>query len=251
MADDFAPRHIGPRPEDIAAMLEVVGSGSLDELIDKAVPSIIRSDDALDIPAALSESEALAALRHIADRNEVFTSMIGLGYTNTITPAVIRRNVLQDPSWYTAYTPYQPEISQGRLEALLNFQTMVMDLTGMEIANSSMLDEGTSAAEAMTMLRRVSKVDGNVFYVADDIHPQTLAVLQTRAEPLGIDVIVGPATGHLPDGIFGAIMQYPGTTGAVPDLGTFVQRVHDAGGLVTVAADILALVLLPSPGSLG
>ncbi|MBT8198681.1 MAG: glycine dehydrogenase (aminomethyl-transferring), partial [Acidimicrobiia bacterium] len=251
MADAFAPRHIGPGPADIDEMLGVVGAGSLEELIDKAVPSIIRSEGSLDLPDALSESRALARLRQIADRNEVFTSMIGLGYTNTITPAVIRRNVLQDPSWYTAYTPYQPEISQGRLEALLNFQTMVMDLTGMAIANASMLDEGTAAAEAMTMLRRVSKLDGSTFFVADDIHPQTLAVIQTRAEPLGIDVVVGSATDDLPDGTFGAVIQYPGTSGEIPDLGAFIDRVHDAGGLVCVAADPLALVLLPSPGSLG
>ncbi|MBT8215062.1 MAG: glycine dehydrogenase (aminomethyl-transferring), partial [Acidimicrobiia bacterium] len=251
MADAFAPRHIGPGPADIDGMLGVVGAGSLEELIDKAVPSIIRSEGSLDLPDALSESRALARLRQIADRNEVFTSMIGLGYTNTFTPAVIRRNVLQDPSWYTAYTPYQPEISQGRLEALLNFQTMVMDLTGMAIANASMLDEGTAAAEAMTMLRRVSKADGSAFFVADDIHPQTLAVIQTRAEPLGIDVVVGSATDDLPDGTFGAVIQYPGTSGEIPDLGGFIDRVHDAGGLVCVAADPLALVLLPSPGSLG
>src|SRR5262249_17891482 len=202
-------RHIGPREADEQAMLAELGYPSLDALVDAAVPAAIRDDEGLVLDA-LSETDALAALRALADRNEVFTSLIGLGYNDTITPAVILRNVLENPAWYTAYTPDQPEISQGRLEALLNFQTMVSDLTGMELANASLLDEGTAAAEAMAMLYRLKPLDASdVFLVDVDCHLQTIDVVATRAEPLGIDVRVGDAFGSL-DGVFGVLMQYPG-----------------------------------------
>jgi glycine dehydrogenase len=250
-AADFAGRHIGPRPEDLTAMLAELGFASLDDLTDAAVPAAIRSRAPLALPAPASETEVLGRLRALADENDVFTSLIGCGYTDTVTPGVILRNVLENPAWYTAYTPYQPEISQGRLEALLNFQTMVADLTGMEIANASLLDEGTAAAEAMTLLHRVSrsKVDG--FFVDRDCHPQTIEVVRTRAEALGIDVIVGDP-GDLPgEGCFGLLVQYPGSSGEIPDLAAILGNARDAGVLTAVAADILALVLLTPPGELG
>src|ERR1700742_762679 len=183
-ATNFARRHIGPSPRDIAAMLESVGAKSREALMAETLPASIRQTAPLDLGAALSETEALAHMRALASQNQVFTSMIGQGYSNTILPAVIQRNILENPAWYTAYTPYQPEISQGRLEALVNFQTMITDLTGMAIANASMLDEGTAAAEAMTLCQRSSKTKSAVFYVADDVLPQTLDVVRTRAEPL-------------------------------------------------------------------
>jgi glycine dehydrogenase len=247
---DFAGRHIGPSAADVERMLAVLGAGSLDELIDETVPRAIRSDRPLDLPAARSEPEVLAAMRARADRNEARTSLIGMGYTGTITPGVIQRNVLEDPAWYTAYTPYQPEISQGRLEALLNFQTMVSELTGLPVANASLLDEGTAAAEAMAMARRLSKAGSDRFVVHHDTHPQTVAVLRTRAEPVGIDLVVGDVD-DLADGCFGALFSLPTSTGAVVDWRAAIERVHEGGGVAVVATDPLACVLTVPPGELG
>ena len=251
-ATTFADRHLGPRPEDIDAILAALGVTSLDDLIDQAVPASIRTDEVLALPPAGSEPEVLAQLRALADRNEVVTSLIGAGYHGTHTPGVILRNVLESPAWYTAYTPYQPEISQGRLEALLNFQTMVTDLTGMDIANASMLDESTAAAEAMTLIRRSTKHAAPTFFVDAETHPQTIAVIAARAEPIGIEIVVGdPATGLDPAACFGALLQHPGTTGVVRDLAPTIAAVHDAGGLVAVATDLLACCLLVPPGEQG
>ena len=247
----FVDRHIGPRPEDVATMLAALGVSDLDELLDQAVPASIRSDQPLSLPAARSEPEVLAELRALAGRNEVVTSLIGAGYHGTHTPGVILRNVLESPAWYTAYTPYQPEISQGRLEALLNFQTMVCDLTGMEIANASMLDESTAAAEAMTLIRRSTKHASTTFFVDAETHPQTLAVVAARAEPIGIAIQVGTLDDLDPSACFGALLQHPGTTGVVRDLAPTIAAVHDAGGLVAVATDLLACALLVPPGEQG
>ncbi|HEX4868735.1 MAG TPA: aminomethyl-transferring glycine dehydrogenase [Acidimicrobiales bacterium] len=251
-ASTFADRHLGPRAEDIDAMLGVLGVATLDELVDQAVPKTIRTDQPLQLPVASSEPEVLALLRELAGRNRVLTSLIGTGYHGTHTPGVIQRNVLEDPAWYTAYTPYQPEISQGRLEALLNFQTMVSDLTGMDVANASMLDESTAAAEAMTLIRRSTKAPSPRFFVDAETHPQTIAVVATRAEPIGIEVVVGdPATDLDPTDVFGALLQHPGTSGVVRDLSPTIAAVHAAGGLVAVAADLLACVVLAPPGEQG
>ncbi|SCL36479.1 glycine dehydrogenase (decarboxylating) alpha subunit [Micromonospora nigra] len=251
-AEQFADRHIGPAPADEARMLEAVGYASIDELMDAAIPEVIRWHGTLDLPDPVSEHDALAELRALAARNTVAVSMIGLGYHGTHTPAVIRRNVLENPAWYTAYTPYQPEISQGRLEALLNFQTMVTDLTGLATANASMLDEGTAAAEAMTLARRASKTRSQVYVVDADTLPQTVAVLTGRAEPLGIEVrVVDVDREELPAEFFGLHLQYPGASGAVRDHAPLVAAAHAAGALVTVAADLLALTLLRAPGEIG
>ncbi|MGW9193970.1 aminomethyl-transferring glycine dehydrogenase [Micromonospora chersina] len=251
-AEQFADRHIGPGPDDERRMLETVGHSSIDELMDAAIPEVIRWHGALDLPAPASEREAIAELRALAARNTVAVSMIGLGYHGTHTPAVIRRNVLENPAWYTAYTPYQPEISQGRLEALLNFQTMVTDLTGLATANASMLDEGTAAAEAMTLARRASKSRSAVYVVDADTLPQTIAVITSRAEPLGIDVrVLDVERDELPGEFFGLHLQYPGASGAVRDHSALVEAAHAAGALVTVAADLLALTLLRPPGEIG
>ncbi|HEX8345692.1 MAG TPA: aminomethyl-transferring glycine dehydrogenase [Actinoplanes sp.] len=249
----FAARHIGPDPDAQVQMLKTIGYASLDDLMDAAVPEVIRWRGALALPAAASEEETIAELRAVAARNSVATSMIGLGYYGTFTPAVIRRNVLESPAWYTAYTPYQPEISQGRLEALLNFQTVVTDLTSMATANASMLDEGTAVAEAMTLARRASKSRSNVYVVDADTFPQTLAVLRTRAEPLGIDLrmVDLDAGDALPEEFFGLHVQYPGASGAVRDHAALVDGAHAVGALVTVAADLLALTVLRSPGEIG
>jgi len=248
----FAQRHIGPSSDDVAKMLKVLGCDRLDDLIDKAVPQAIRSDGSLNLPEAQSEYAALATLKEIAEKNQVFRSFIGMGYYDTITPPVIQRNILENPGWYTAYTPYQPEIAQGRLEALLNFQTLITDLTGLEIANASLLDEGTAAAEAMSMSYGVCKKAANTFFVSQECHPQTIAVLQTRAEPLGIKIVVGNhETFDFSQPIFGAIVQYPATDGAIYDYGDFIAKVHEAGALVTVAADPLSLTLLTPPGEFG
>ncbi|UQU61578.1 aminomethyl-transferring glycine dehydrogenase [Couchioplanes caeruleus] len=249
----FAFRHIGPDPDAQTQMLKAIGYASLDALMDAAIPEVIRWHGRLDLPAAASEEEAIAELRELAGRNTVTTSMIGLGYYGTVTPAVIRRNVLENPAWYTAYTPYQPEISQGRLEALLNFQTMVTDLTGLTTANASMLDEGTAVAEAMTLARRSSKSKSPVYVVDADTLPQTLAILRTRAEPLGIDVrlVDLDAGDELPAEFFGLHLQYPGASGAVRDHAALVEAAHAVGALVTVAADLLALTLLRPPGEIG
>ena len=256
MRDDFASRHIGPTPQDVAAMLEVIGVPTLEDLLDRTVPASIRHDEPLALDPALTEREAVDALRAMADRNRPLVSMIGMGYHGTVTPPVVLRNVLENPSWYTAYTPYQAEVSQGRLEALLNFQQMVMDLTGMELANASLLDEATAAAEAMAMARRVSKSRSARFFVDADCHPQTIAVVRTRAAPLGIDVTVGDpyeafAT-DVPGGdVFGVLVQYPGSSGALRDPSAVVERVHAAKGLAIFAADLLAACLVEPPGAFG
>jgi len=248
----FSARHIGPRGDDLATMLKVVGVDSLDELIDEAVPASIRTSSPLQLPPPATEAEALAELRAIAGRNVVRTSMIGLGYAGTITPPVIRRNVLESPAWYTAYTPYQPEISQGRLEALLNFQTVVTELTGTELAGASLLDEGTAAAEAMAMSRRLAKGDRPRFVVDADTFPQTIAVLRARAEAIGIEVeVVGDvATADLARAC-GVLVQYPAASGAVVDPSPAIAAAHDAGALAVVATDLLACCLLTPPGELG
>ncbi|GAA3781967.1 aminomethyl-transferring glycine dehydrogenase [Micromonospora maritima] len=251
-AEQFADRHIGPGRDDERRMLEAVGYSSLDELMDAAIPEVIRWHGTLDLPAPASEREALAELRALAARNTVAVSMIGLGYHGTHTPAVIRRNVLENPAWYTAYTPYQPEISQGRLEALLNFQSMVSGLTALPVANASMLDEGTAAAEAMTLARRASRSKSPVYVVDADALPQTVAVITSRAEPLGIEVrVLDVERDELPAEFFGLHLQYPGASGAVRDHRALVEAAHGVGALVTVAADLLALTLLRPPGEIG
>ncbi|MEX2980246.1 aminomethyl-transferring glycine dehydrogenase [Streptomyces sp. C36] len=252
----FEARHIGPDGEAQAKMLAQVGFGSLDELTAAAVPDVIKNAEALDLPEARTEAEVLAELRSLADRNEVLAPMIGLGYHGTFTPPVILRNVMENPAWYTAYTPYQPEISQGRLEALLNFQTVVADLTGLPTSGASLLDEGTAAAEAMSLARRVGKVKGGVFLIDADALPQTIAVIETRAEPTGVEVVVADLSAGIPDeiaerGVFGVLLQYPGASGVVRDLRPVIDRAHELGAIVTVAADLLALTLLTSPGELG
>ncbi|MFL6126267.1 aminomethyl-transferring glycine dehydrogenase [Actinophytocola sp.] len=249
----FADRHIGPRAAELARMLDVVGVGSLDELVERTVPESIRENNPdLRLPPPASEAQVLTELRALAARNKPLTSMIGLGYYGTVTPPVILRNVLESPAWYTAYTPYQPEISQGRLEALLNFQTMVADLTGLPLANASMLDESTAAAEGMTLVRRAGKATSNRFLVDADTFPQTIAVIETRAEPLGIEVEVVDVTQGLPDGeFFGLLLSYPGASGAVADHEDFIAQAHERGAQVVVAADILALTLLRPPGEIG
>ncbi|MBE0612832.1 MAG: aminomethyl-transferring glycine dehydrogenase [Burkholderiales bacterium] len=249
--DTFARRHIGPDAADQAAMLSELGHPTLAALIDAVIPAAIRAKSLVDLPPGRSEAAALAELRQIAAQNRIARSVIGQGYYDTLLPAVIQRNILESPAWYTAYTPYQPEISQGRLEALINFQTMVCDLTGMAIANASMLDEATAAAEAMALCRRSSKVESRVFFVADSVFPQTLEVVRTRAEPLGIEVKCGAAQTAAASGCFGALLQYPTANGEVQDYRDLVQAVHAHGGLVAVAADLLALALLIPPGEWG
>jgi glycine dehydrogenase len=251
LSADFASRHIGPSPDDVSSMLAAVGAASLDELIAQTVPASILHGRPLEMGPAMSEVEVLAHLRRIASKNQVFTSFIGMGYYGTHLPGVILRNILENPAWYTAYTPYQPEISQGRLEALLNYQTMITDLTGLDVSNASLLDEATAAAEAMTVARRVAAQKGNVFFVDHDVHPQTLAVIVTRAEPLGLTVVSGdPFTADFA-GCFGAIFQYPGSHGAVRDFREPIARLKAQGGVPVVAADPLALTILASPAELG
>ncbi|MSO52134.1 MAG: glycine dehydrogenase (aminomethyl-transferring) [Acidobacteria bacterium] len=255
--DTFAPRHIGPRGDEVAAMLKAVGAASLDQLIDEAIPASIRVTAPLDLPPAESESTYLARLKGIAKKNKVFRSFIGLGYADTLIPSVIRRNVFENPGWYTPYTPYQAEIAQGRLESLLNFQTMVTDLTGMAVANASLLDEGTAAGEAMALLHRVQGKklgDANgIFLVSDRCFPQTIAVLRSRAEPLGIELKIGPAEQMTLDQplVFGALVQYPDEAGRLDDLKPFIDQAHAAGVRVAVATDLLALALATSPGEMG
>jgi glycine dehydrogenase len=251
-ATAFARRHIGPSPRDVDAMLDTVGAKNLDTLMSETLPSSIRQLQPLRLGPALSETEALAHMGELAARNRVFTSLIGQGYSGTILPAVIQRNILENPAWYTAYTPYQPEISQGRLEALFNFQTMICDLTGLDVANASLLDEATAAAEAMALAERVSSVKTKSFFVDHEVHPQTLAVLRTRAEPLGWSLLVGDPRVDLDrTDVFGALLQYPGTSGAVRDLRPAITALRAKGGIAVVAADLLALTLLASPGELG
>ncbi|MBI2783759.1 MAG: aminomethyl-transferring glycine dehydrogenase [Gammaproteobacteria bacterium] len=252
-AADFQRRHIGPDVDQQHAMLAALGAADLEQFIAAIVPDSIRLREPLELPAPCSEWAALAELRTLAAQNQAFTSLLGLGYHDTILPPVIQRNVLENPGWYTAYTPYQAEISQGRLEGLLNFQQLVMDLTGMEMANASLLDEATAAAEAMAMARRIgSKHPSNRFFVSAQCLPQTLAVLATRAEYFGIELAIGdPDTGLAAGDYFGALLQYPGRDGAVTDLGPQIEAIHRLGALAIVAADLLSLVLLRSPGSLG
>lgn len=250
--DTFIKRHIGPSADKIEQMLKVLGYSSLDELINQAVPTQIRLKQPLQLPTAQSEYVALAKLKEIASKNQIFRSYIGMGYHDCITPPVIQRNILENPGWYTAYTPYQAEIAQGRLEALLNFQTMIIDLTGLEIANASLLDEGTAAAEAMTMSYGICKTKAKAFFVSDSCHPQTIQVVQTRAKPLGIELIIGNhQTFEFEQEIFGALLQYPATDGTIYDYREFVEKAHKIGALVTVAADPLSLCLLTPPGEFG
>jgi glycine dehydrogenase len=253
--DTFVNRHIGPRDEDLAAMLDTLGLSSLDELVERVVPARIRMAGEMGLGRGKAERDVIADLQRLAGQNDVCRSYIGMGYSNCVTPPVILRNILEDPGWYTQYTPYQAEISQGRLEALLTFQTMVIDLTGLEVANASLLDEATAAAEAMTLCRREvlrKKPDATTFFVSEDCHPQTIAVLQTRAEPLGIRVAVGnhETFAFGPD-VFGALVQYPTTHGRIVDYTSLCARVHAGGALAVIAADILALTLLKPPGEMG
>ncbi|HEX8946378.1 MAG TPA: aminomethyl-transferring glycine dehydrogenase [Gemmatimonadaceae bacterium] len=252
-AASFIPRHIGPTPDDMLAMLELLGYDSLDALIDATVPPGIRMAKPLAIHAPMSEYEALSSLRTIAQRNQIYRSYLGLGYHDCVTPPVIQRNVLENPGWYTAYTPYQAEIAQGRLEALLIFQTVVMDLTGLEIANASLLDEGTAAAEAMAMSYAArGKTGKEVFFVSDECHPQTIELVKTRAHARGVTVVVGDwRKAPIGSEVFGALIQYPATDGAVHDYRQFCERVHAIDALVTVASDLMSLVLLAPPGEWG
>ncbi|GAB3743433.1 aminomethyl-transferring glycine dehydrogenase [Lysobacter olei] len=247
----FIERHIGPNDAEIATMLSVVGHDSLEALTDAIVPGSIKSANPLDLPSAVTEVEALAKIRAVADKNQVFRSFIGQGYYGTHTPNVILRNILENPAWYTAYTPYQAEISQGRMEALINFQTMCADLTGMEIANASLLDEATAAAEAMTLAKRSCKSKSNVFFVSNGVHPQTLEVLKTRAEPLEIELVIGDDADAITTDAFGVLLQYPNTFGQINDYKALADAVHARGGLVAVSTDILALTLIAAPGEWG
>lgn len=250
--DVFADRHIGSDPEQRQQMLADLGFATLDDLLDQVVPKSIRRQQPMQMPSGLSEHDALAKLKHIAAKNRPMKSFIGMGFYNTYTPPVIQRNILENPAWYTAYTPYQAEISQGRMEAMLNFQTMVSDLTGMELANASMLDEATACAEAMTLCQRMAKSKGKVFFVAEDCHPQNIEVVQTRAEPLGIEVVVGDPTQGFGDlDLFGVLLQYPGTYGEVRDYSDVIEQAHAKKALVAVSADLLALTLLKAPGEMG
>lgn len=249
---DFANRrHIGPSPAEMETMLNTVGADSLDALIDQTVPASIRQSEPLDWGKPKSERELLHYMRNTAAKNKVLTSLIGQGYHGTVTPPVIQRNILENPAWYTAYTPYQPEISQGRLEALLNFQTMVSDLTGLEIANASLLDEATACAEAMTMAQRVAKSKETAFFVDENCHPQNVAVIRTRAAPLGIEVIVGDPDTLDATKVFGAIFQFPGTFGRIRDFSSQITSLHDAKAIGVIAADPLSLTLLKEPGAMG
>ena len=259
---DFVSRHIGPRHDDIAAMLKVVGQPSLEAMLDTAMPGVIRSERALHLDAASNEEAVMEELRALASRNTVLTQMIGMGYYGTITPPVIKRNVLENPAWYTAYTPYQPEISQGRLEALLNFQTVIVDLTGLKTASASLLDESTAAAEAMALMRRASKSARDAVLLVDEhVFPQSIAVIRTRAKPAGLVVVVADlskvttaetltaAAGG--KAVFGVVVQYPGADGELRDWSALATAAHEAGALVTAAADLLALSLVTPPGEWG
>ncbi|GAK21950.1 glycine dehydrogenase [Vibrio sp. JCM 19052] len=249
--NEFVARHNGPNKSDQQKMLEAINAVSLDSLIDETVPAQIRLEQPMSLAEAKSEADMLAAMRQFADQNQVKRTFIGQGYYNTFTPNVILRNVMENPGWYTAYTPYQPEISQGRLEALLNYQQMVMDLTGMEIANASLLDEATAAAEAMTLCKRAGKSKSNVFFVADDVHPQTIEVVKTRAKFIGFEVLVGSLESLPEQDVFGALVQYPGTTGEVRDLTDIIAKAQANKTLVTVATDLLASALLKPAGEMG
>src|SRR3979411_3133764 len=244
-ATTFVRRHIGPSPRDLSAMLETVGAASLETLMGQTLPSSIRQKAPLDLGSPLSETEALAHMSELASKNQVFTSLIGQGYSGTILPAVIQRNILENPAWYTAYTPYQPEISQGRLEALFNFQTMICDLAGLDVANASLLDEATAAAEAMALAERVAPAKSKTFFVDRDVHPQTLAVPRTPVPPLGWNLIVGdPLTDLDKADVPGGLLQYPGTSGALRDLRPAIATLRAKGALAIVAADLLARTAL-------
>jgi len=254
-ADGFIDRHIGPSHDEIEAMLQTLGFDSLDALSDATVPSDIRLDRELDIPAPRGESEFLQALKTIAGKNKVYRSCIGMGYHGTVTPPVILRNVLENPGWYTQYTPYQAEIAQGRLEALLNFQTMVADLTGLPLAGASLLDEATAAAEAMGMCISIARGKKTGFWASDDCHPQTLALLETRARGLGVDLKIGPIKdidfNHGEGGLCGVLVQYPTTDGRIKDYSDLAKRAKDAGCLTVAAADLLSLTVITPPGEWG
>ncbi|HKB43149.1 MAG TPA: hypothetical protein VKC90_02130, partial [Chitinophagaceae bacterium] len=255
--NEFIPRHIGPNEADTKQMLKTIGVKSIDELINNTVPPSIRMSTPLDLPAAMSEHEYLKHIKEISLKNKVFTNYIGQGYYNTIVPSVILRNVFENPGWYTQYTPYQAEISQGRLESLLNFQTMVSDLTALPIANASLLDEATAAAEAMTMFFNVLNKDHDhivrpKFFIDKEIFPQTKDVLFTRSAPIGIEIVIGDYKEMDPDEtFFGAIIQYPNDKGSIEDYREFIHKVHNAGAYVVMATDLLALTLLTPPGELG
>lgn len=257
ISNNFVYRHNGPREEDAELMLKKIGVKSIDELIDQTIPSSIRLKKPLNLPDGMNEYEYLNHLKEIAGRNKIFRTYIGLGYYNTITPAVITRNILENPGWYTSYTPYQAEISQGRLEALLNFQTVVCDLTAMPLSNCSLLDEGTAAAEAMIMSynarsREAVKRGVNKFFVSHALFPQSKAIIETRANPLGIEIVEGCHREFVPDdSFFGAIVQYPTEKGAIKDFSEFAEKLHIAGALLIVAADIMSLALLTPPGEWG
>src|SRR5205809_1604454 len=249
--DSFARRHIGPSEDEVRDMLREVGFENLNALIDATVPKNIRLDRELNLPEAKSEDEALAELRAISKKNKTAKSFIGAGYSDCITPPVIQRNILENPGWYTAYTPYQAELAQGRLEALLNFQTMVTDLTSLDISNASLLDEATAAAEAMALCYHAAtgRDSRNRFFVADNCHPQTVAVVRTRAKPLGIEIVTGNFSNfEFDDTVFGALVQYPATDGVIYDYEKFAKAAHEVGALLVIAADILALTLLKPPG---
>jgi len=251
-SDDFVSRHIGPSDADVQTMLDAVGASSLDELVGQTVPKQILLKEPLALEPACTEQEALGYLRGLADQNQVNTSYIGMGYYDTIVPPVILRNVLENPGWYTAYTPYQPEISQGRLEALLNYQQMVMDLTAMDIANASLLDEATAAAEAMALCKRSNRIKSNAFFADKQVHPQTLDVLKTRAQYFGYELIIGDAATELANHeVFGVLLQYPNTTGAVVDIEPLITQAHEQNALVCVAADLMSLLVLKAPGEMG
>jgi glycine dehydrogenase len=255
-ADIFKERHNGPVKHQMQEMLQVIGVASLDQLIDETVPGAIRLKSPLNIPRALSERDFLKKFKKIAQQNQVFKSYIGLGYHDTILPPVIQRNILENPGWYTAYTPYQAEIAQGRLEALINYQTLIIDLTGMEIANASLLDEATAAAEAMALCfsqRKGSRKNARRFFVSSQVLPQTQQVLLSRATPVGIDLVIGDHRdmNFADDTLFGALLQYPGADGEILDYTGFIGQAHDQDMLVAVAADLLSLTLLTSPGEMG
>src|SRR5210317_1612818 len=255
--DMFLNRHLGPNEDEVEKMLQKIDAASLTQLLDETIPESIRLQKPLDLPKGISEYEFSKHINKLSDENKLFETYIGLGYHPTITPAVIQRNILENPGWYTAYTPYQAEIAQGRLEALFNFQTVVCDLTGMELANASLLDESTAAAEAMTMLfgarsRTQKKNEACQFFVDENILPQTLSLLHTRATPLGIILTVGdPNTSTFSENYFGSIFQYPGKNGALPDLKSWMDKAQEFGISTVVAADIMSLVLLENPGSYG
>ena len=250
---DFANRrHIGPSPAEMQEMFSLLKVNGIDQLIDQTIPKEIRQKSPLEWEKPRSEREMLYQMRETARKNKHMTTLIGQGYYGTVTPPAIQRNILENPAWYTSYTPYQPEISQGRLEALLNFQTMISDLTGLEIANASLLDESTACAEAMSMANRISKSKSNVFFVDHKCHPQNIEVIKTRAEPLGFEIIIGDPEKELDySGVFGAIFQYPGTFGFLRDFTKHIEKLHSFQAIATVVADPLALTLLKEPGAMG